>query len=662
MRSGFLIAPDQMLKLDFFRFVPAPNVFADRDVVLLSIGETGETLIEGSWDALLGQAVSFIDEALGPRLAAKAAERPFDIEDGRQITFEDIVAQSVLKLQRAAGYDVAWYRQVDASPVLQGNLLAIDCASRGTLRIQLELALRVFHGVVARAVGALAPEAEKRLAAEVSNFPATDEQRGGSEDFRLMIEAARRRGIPLAIPLPSLELLQLGHGAKRRVVYEHFPQGEDYTRVRFSVNKFASSRLLREAGLPAQRNMVTLSEEQAVSAARDIGFPVVIKPNRGDYGVGINVLLQNEEDVRRAFKTVVSHQDVLVEGHVEGGNHRLLVMYGQFVAAVQQFPAQIKGDGRLSVRELVDAVNADRTGDLTTSYRKIAIDEDALRILKSQGYGLDDVPAAGAKVLLRIHSNLSVGGTMENVTQSVHPDNREMAVRAARVMGLNVAGIDFITTDVSKSWVDVGGRIIEINSTPGFILGWPEGQLEDHFLSGMFPEGEDGHIPTVYVVDEDAEGALIRSIGQELEKAGHSVAIASPDSVHLGATVLSRGKKSLLQRLNVVFAEPLVTAAVVQVSLSEIVREGLGLGRCALAVFGPGSAKQAERDRPSLAAARLLASVSQGVVVADSDGLAEQMAESCDAAAVWRVEGGPDDARVEAWQVAVTRALRASGS
>ena len=610
---------------------------------------------------LLRQMDDLVNGAMEPRPADCSAKTWEDRTLPLRPALADVIATTVLKLQCAVGYSVGWYGPAGKAWATGQDVLAIECANRGALGLLANLALRIVECLVARTQGALSTEQERAVVDQIEQFPAAERARGGTENFRMVIAAAKRRGLPISSPLPQNELLHLGQGAKRRNAYRHFPPRSDHIGVRFCANKFATARLMQDAGLPAQDSAVVLTEGQAVSAARRFGFPVVVKPNRTEYGTAVSVHLKSDEDVRRAFKSARKHGEVLVERYIPGEHYRLLVMYGEVVAVVRLSSARVIGDGQLSVRQLIEKTNAGRTAVLTTKLRKISIDDDALRILDDQGYGLDEVPPAGVPVKLRLQSNLSMGGTLERVTEGIHPDNYQLALRATRLTGLQVAGVDFITRDISRSWMDVGGGFVEINPTPGFFMGLPDGEMEDRFLDGIFPDGEDGRIPVVYVIGEKPADQYLGALTQTMENAGYRVAVATRSAVNLGTMTLSRDSASLAKRLSIAFAEPLATAAVIQLTLPEIVREGLGLDRCTTAVFLPAAADPKDMRRQRLAAAELVAAAAEAVVVAERDSYADPALGGRDPSTIWRLASGAFAGEAVQWQAAVEEALQRAG-
>jgi cyanophycin synthetase len=273
------------------------------------------------------------------------------------------------------------------------------------------------------------------------------------------LAAAEARGIPWRQAIAGQPFYLLGHGCRQRRLWRHYTPATSHIGTLIATHKHLTTTLFRANAIPAPRNIVVADADAAVRAARSLGPPVVVKPAQTDFGTAVSVNLSNDADIRRAFEAAGKHGQVLVEELVPGDNFRLLVMYGRFVSAVRQTPARVVGDGIHRIRELVERVNRTRSAGLSENWKKIPLDAETDQILHRQGLRLEDAPPAGAIVHLRHQSNLSTGGTMENVTAEVHPDNRHLAVRAAALAGLDVAGIDFITPDIARSYREAGGAI-----------------------------------------------------------------------------------------------------------------------------------------------------------------------------------------------------------
>jgi cyanophycin synthetase len=427
-----------------------------------------------------------------------------------------------------------------------------------------------------------------------------------SESRIRLIEAAARRGIPWSRLMPGTEVLMLGHGARQARLLQSFTPATSFIATQISTHKDIAARLLRWQGLPAPTNQRVDSVEAALRAAAAIGFPVVIKPTSTDYGTAVSLGVRDEADVRRAYAEAARHGAVLVEQQIAGEHTRLLVLHGRFVSAVRQDPAHVVGDGRRTVAALIAAVNADRTAALSSSFKKIAVDDEARLLLGRQGLALDSIPADGLKVVLRHTSNTSRGGTARNVTAQVHSDNARLAERAAAVVGLDVAGVDLITPDITRSFRDVGGGICEINATPGFYMREAGFVIEDAFLDGMFGPGDRGRVPILCLLADDdaAAAALMSEIGARLRAHLAGVASVQPGGVQIDDWLVADRPASLHEATRLVLADPATRVAVIHLTHRAIAEDGLAFDACDLALLAPvpaqrrdGSGDEVERHR-----------------------------------------------------------------
>src|SRR5919198_2268496 len=233
-------------------------------------------------------------------------------------------------------------------------------------------------------------------------------------------------------------------------------------------DKRLTTQLLAAAGLPTPRSEIVYTAEDAVAAARRIGFPVVTKPIDGNHGRGVGLDLRDEDAVRAGFRRALAEarrKTAVVESYVTGNDYRVLVIGGHMVAVAQRVPAHVVGDGQRTVRELVDITNADPRRGIGHEkvLTKIKLDDEAEQLVKKQGFGLDDVPPKEAVIKLASTGNMSTGGISIDRTWEAHEENVDIAEEAARVIGLDVAGIDFLTPDISQPVRETGGAIVEVN-------------------------------------------------------------------------------------------------------------------------------------------------------------------------------------------------------
>ena len=305
----------------------------------------------------------------------------------------------------------------------------------------------------------------------------THESRAGRmrPDTRALADAAEKRGIPWEY-LGDLHL-RLGEPGAYRRLYRTYTDRTSHLGWVIARDKTLTNRALEEVGLPVPRQAIVLSAEEAVQAGAEFSGSVVVKPRSEDNGVGITVGVSDPADIRLAFDAASAHgAGVIVEERLDGEDFRLLVVGRRLVAAARRDAASVVGDGTRTIRELVDAENRDprRSPDRQTPLQTIVIDGDLATTLARQGHTLDAIPAAGERVALHAAKNLSLGGTSEDVTDRVHPVVRRIAEKAAETIGLDVAGVDYITPDIARSPDDVGGGICEVNPTPGIRMHlWP---------------------------------------------------------------------------------------------------------------------------------------------------------------------------------------------
>lgn len=325
---------------------------------------------------------------------------------------------------------------------------------------------------------------------------------------RILMVGAREMGVPYLPFLPGTKYWQYGWGAKARVFMESSSNQDGTLGQQWQKNKVTAKAVMNALGLPTPDHVLLQREEQVQVAVARVGFPCVLKPLDSGGGKGVTANVRSMEDAITAFR--VAHRQnqgpVLVERHVQGDDHRLMVIDGQFVAAIRREPSFVVGDGQKSVAALVAELNNDRSSNMVRSrfLRPIALDEVLERHLATQSLTLTDVLPTGQRVTLRSNANLSTGGICTDLTSICHPQVRAMAVLLAKSAGLATTGIDYLTTDIARPPSETGGAFIEMNTTPGLgacvAAGWNEADIARRVLGP-----EVGRIPvTLTVVGDDA--------------------------------------------------------------------------------------------------------------------------------------------------------------
>src|SRR6266540_1177415 len=261
------------------------------------------------------------------------------------------------------------------------------------------------------------------------------------------------------------------------------------------------------------------------------------------------------------------------------------------VAVAERVPAHVVGDGAQTVRALVEETNADPRRGIGHEkvLTKIKLDEPATELLKKQGYGVDDVPPEDAFVKLAETGNMSTGGISIDRTWEAHEDNVEIAEEAARVVGLDVAGIDFLTPDITQPVRETGGAIVEVNAAPGFRMHTHPTEGEPQYVAKpvldlLFPPGTPSRIPIVAVTGSNGKTTTVRMIAHIMKGLGHKVGVTSTDGIYIDERLVRRADASGPKSALMVLQNPRVDFAVFEVARGGILREGLGYGRNDVAV------------------------------------------------------------------------------
>ena len=437
------------------------------------------------------------------------------------------------------------------------------------------------------------PEDGFDFASELEWLILLAERRAFGPSTQAILDEAASRDVPY-IRLNDRSLVQLGQGKYQQRIRATMTSITSALAVDIAGDKHLTRQLLESAGLPVPPGAIVRTADDAVAAAKRIGFPVVLKPLDGNHGRGVALDITSIRAVRSAFTRArkQSRNDwIVVEGMIEGRDHRLLVVGGKMVAVAERVSAHVVADGDHTVRELVETENADPRRGIGHEkvLTRIRVDEVAEALVRSQGYELDGVPEAGATVLLASTGNMSTGGSAIDRTWDAHEDNVEIAEEAARVVGLDVAGIDFITPDITRPVRETGGAIVEVNAAPGFRMHTHPTEGEPQYVARpvidlLFPVGSPSRIPIVAVTGSNGKTTTVRMIAHVMKSMGHKVGLTSTDGIYIDGRLTKRVDASGPRSAQTVLQNPRVDLAVFEVARGGILREGLGYGRNDVAV------------------------------------------------------------------------------
>ncbi len=402
-----------------------------------------------------------------------------------------------------------------------------------------------------------------------------------------LVKAAEERDIPW-LRLNDYSLVQFGHGKHQQRVQATITSQTRHIAVEISSDKEETHKILADLGLPVPHQELVRNPKAALKVAKRIGYPLVIKPYNGNHGRGVTLNIENDEQVIAALENAQKHaRTAVMETMIAGFDHRMLVVDGKLVAVSKRVPGHVVGDGKSTITELVDVVNSDPRRGIGHEkvLTRIELDYQAQRLLEAAEYSAETVLKEGEIFYLRSTGNLSTGGTAIDMTDEVHPDNQEMAMRAAKAVGLDVAGVDFITPDITRSYKDLGGAICEINAAPGFRMhvAPTEGKPRDvagPVMDMLFPPGTPARIPMAAVTGTNGKTTTARMLAHIHKMSGCTVGLATTDGVYIDGVRTVEGDMTGPKSAQMILRDPDVDMAVLETARGGLVRSGLGFRTC----------------------------------------------------------------------------------
>lgn len=417
------------------------------------------------------------------------------------------------------------------------------------------------------------------------------------EDTRLgpstgcIVDEAVKRGIPF-IRLNKQSLVQLGYGVHQKRIRATIASTTSNIAVDIACNKEETKLQLEAAEIPVPRGTVVRSEEALDDAIRRFGYPLVIKPIDGNHGKGNTTNITTREQALKAFEAAKYYsRSVIVERFIVGVDFRILVINYKFICAALRTPASVIGDGEHSIQWLIDETNKDprRGYGHEKVLTQITVDQFTQKMLDEKGYTLDTIPAPGELVLLKPTANLSTGGTSTDVTDLVHPDNIFMCERIARIIGLDICGIDIMAPDLQTPVSANGGAVLEVNAAPGFRMhiepsyGLPRNVAEP-VIDMLFPRGSNGRIPIIAITGTNGKTTTTRLTAHLMRAAGRKVGYTTSDGVYIQNQLMMRGDCTGPVSAQFVLKDPTVDFAVLESARGGILKSGLAFQQCDVAI------------------------------------------------------------------------------
>jgi cyanophycin synthetase len=422
----------------------------------------------------------------------------------------------------------------------------------------------------------------RSLQAEASLGPSTE----------TLIKEAEARGIPW-VQLSARAMIQFGYGVHQKRIQATLSNHTGILAVELASDKEGTKQILREAGVPVPRGTVIGYLDDLEGAIADVGgYPIVIKPLDGNHGRGITINIMSWEQAEAAYDAAKEvSREVIVERFYQGRDHRVLVINGKVVAVAERVPAHVVGDGSSTIKALIEQTNEDplRGEGHENVLTKLEVDRTTWQLLEQQGYNLETVLPEGEIFYLRATANLSTGGIAVDRTDDMHPENIWLAQRVAKIIGLDIAGIDVVTPDISRPLREVDGVIVEVNAAPGFRMhvcpsrGIPRNVAEP-VLSMLFPPGVPSRVPIIALTGTNGKTTTTRLTAHIFKQTGQVVGYTTTDGTYIGDYLVEPGDNTGPQSAQLILQDPTVEVAVLESARGGILRSGLAFTACDVGV------------------------------------------------------------------------------
>ena len=551
------------------RFLRGPNLYSAAPCLMAVIDTAGAEAAPG----LVARLVALLPD-LSPEASARLA---------LLTCAADAVEPVVMELQRLAG------APADFSQTLE--VARNEGARRAVCGYRTEQVAGAALNVALDLIEALQAGKEFDLAAAVAELHEVAEDYAIGTSTGAVVSAAERRGIPSLRITDEANLFQLGWGSRQKRLQATITGATNSIAVGIASDKQLTKTLLEQAGCPVPAGATVTSLAEAQRVARRLDGPATIKPLDANQGKGVTTVCATPEEVERAFEHARKYsRHVIVEEFLEGRDYRVLVTGNKIAAASWRRPPCVTGDGKSTVRELVELENLNpaRGEGHTNILTKIPMDALASAILAKQGYEFDSVLPAGVSVDLRGNANLSTGGTAEDVTDLLPEETRDICIRAARTIGLDVAGIDVICQDIAQPLREQKGGIIEVNAAPGIRMhqypsrGTPR-DAGAAIVEALFGQ-DDGRIPLVAVTGTNGKTTTSLLIAHTARLTGQRTGVTTTEGVYIDGQRIMEGDCTGYRSARALLTSPEVDFAVLETARGGILKRGLAYDKCDVSV------------------------------------------------------------------------------
>lgn len=488
-----------------------------------------------------------------------------------------IIEHVALELQELAGMPAGFGRTRETS-TLGTYQVVLEYVDEQAGRYAARAAVRLCQSIVERG---RYPQAELEQDLQDLKELYRDSALGPSTEA--IIKEAEAKGIPW-MPMSARFLIQLGYGVNQKRIQATMSDRTGILGVELASDKESTKRILNNAGVPVpQGTVISYLDELEEAIAFVGGYPIVIKPLDGNHGRGISIDIRNWEEAETAYDRAREvSRALIVERYYVGRDHRVLVVDGKVVAVAERVPAHVVGNGKSTIEELIEETNKDpnRGEGHDKVLTKIQLDRTSYQLLERQGYTLESVPPRGEICYLRATANLSTGGIAVDRTDDIHPENVWLAQRVAKIIGLDIAGIDIVTPDISRPLREVDGVIVEVNAAPGFRMhvcpsvGIPR-NVAGAVLDMLYPSGKPSRVPIISVTGTNGKTTTTRLTAHIFKQTGQIVGYTTTDGTYIGDYLVEAGDNTGPQSAQLILQDPTVEVAVLETARGGILRSGL---------------------------------------------------------------------------------------
>lgn len=550
---------------------------------LEDVAEKPSNLIPGFYEGLVKILPSLVEHFCSRDHRGGFLER---VQEGTYMGH--IIEHIALELQELAGMAVGFGRTRETStPGIYNVVFEYVYEEAG--RYAGRAAVRLCNSIVTTGAYGL-----EELAQDLSDLKDLRANSALGPSTETIIKEAEARQIPWIL-LSARAMVQLGYGANQQRIQATLSNKTGILGVELACDKEGTKTTLAEAGIPVPRGTVIYYLDELANAIADVGgYPIVLKPLDGNHGRGITIDINSQQEAEEAYdlaSAASKTRSVIVERYYKGNDHRILVINGKLIAVSERIPAHVTGNGFSTIEELIQETNnhPDRGDGHDNILTRISIDRTSLGVLKRQGFEMDTVLKQGELAYLRATANLSTGGIAIDRTDEIHPQNIWIAERAAKIIGLDIAGIDVVTPDITKPLSEADGVIVEVNAAPGFRMhvspsqGLPR-NVAAPVLDMLFPDNHSSRIPILAVTGTNGKTTTTRLLAHIYRQTSKVVGYTSTDGIYLGDYMVEKGDNTGPVSAGVILKDPTVEVAVLECARGGILRSGLAFETCDIGI------------------------------------------------------------------------------